>query len=1105
MKNIPFLCMLFMKQQALNKNILIMKFITLFLILSLFRLTANYSQVSLNLNMEETTIRQVLKEIEHQTEFTFIYDNTKINVNRKVSIELRDGSITETLDELFRGTEIAYKIIENQIPLGNRYEDAEFQQRVVTGVVTSSEDGQPLPGVNILVKGTSAGTITDMDGRYEISLVSENAILIFQFVGFLPEEVVVGDLATINVSLVTDIVQLSEIVVVGYGSIERKDVTGSVATLKEGDFNTGVVTTPEQMIQGRVAGVQITSNSGEPGAGANIRIRGVNSFRTNQNPLYVVDGVPLDMQSLTPGAGVANVGPNGNSFSNPLAFINPGDIASIDILKDASAAAIYGSRGANGVILITTRKGTEGAMHVAYSAYISQSKLPKKLDVLSSEDFLDYRIYELNIAENNFSHFGATTDWQDEVFRSAFSQSHNLSVTGGNSKGTYHASFGYQDQEGILLKSDLEKYSGRFNITQKAINDRLTLSANVSASNVKENRLPIGETTQHAGDLLINIVQANPTMPVYNEDGTYFQVGSTTEPNPIATIDYTDDITNTTRVLASFAPEIEIFKGLKYKTNVALDYSQSTRRGAMESFLYAAQADSGTATSGLKEIRNTIVENTLTWSKVFGDHTIGALAGFSYQDVLTRGEGMFAKGFNEDGIRYEYKLETARIREIYSYADEWEMQSYFGRLNYGLFGKYLATATFRRDGSSKFGENNKYGNFPSFSLAWRASEEEFIRNLNIFNVLKLRGGWGKTGNSEIGTGHSLYSLRSTASGRAILDGGNLTYGIVMEKTPNPDIQWETTVSYNLGIDFGFFRNNRLSGSVDVFSKRTDNMLTQVPTRGIAPTSTQLVNVPEGYVRNKGFELALTGVPVAKNDWFWELNFTLTRVTNVVKDLPVTRIQTGSASGQGMSGVTVQVITNDEPMNSFYGRKFLGFDDEGNATYVRNAAGNGDSLLLLGSPFPDFVWGLNSTLRYKAFELNFFVEAVRGGLIYNNTSNSIGTVGNLAQGHNVFYPTIESGEGRSNPTSFSDRFLEDGSFMRLSNITLSYNVPVEKITAISNLRIYATANNVLLITDYSGYDPDVNTNASSNGYNSIGIDNSSYPRARTFLLGLNVTF
>jgi iron complex outermembrane receptor protein len=266
-----------------------------------------------------------------------------------------------------------------------------------------------------------------------------------------------------------------------------------------------------------------------------------------------------------------------------------------------------------------------------------------------------------------------------------------------------------------------------------------------------------------------------------------------------------------------------------------------------------------------------------------------------------------------------------------------------------------------------------------------------------------------------------------------------------------------------------------------------------------------VNVPEGYVRNKGFELALTGVPVAKNDWFWELNFTLTRVTNVVKDLPVTRIQTGSASGQGMSGVTVQVITNDEPMNSFYGRKFLGFDDEGNATYVRNAAGNGDSLLLLGSPFPDFVWGLNSTLRYKAFELNFFVEAVRGGLIYNNTSNSIGTVGNLAQGHNVFYPTIESGEGRSNPTSFSDRFLEDGSFMRLSNITLSYNVPVEKITAISNLRIYATANNVLLITDYSGYDPDVNTNASSNGYNSIGIDNSSYPRARTFLLGLNVTF
>lgn len=1105
MKKLAELCLYALKMQVLQTHLLAMKFTILFVFISFFHVAANYSQDLLSLEMEKTTIKQVLKEIERQTDYTFIYDNTKIDVNRNVTISLSGKSITETLDELFNGSEIGYKIIGNQIPLGNKFEDAEFQEKSISGRVIAADSGEPLPGVNILIKGTTQGTITDLEGNFEITIPGENTILVFQFVGYLSEEVMVTSQTFLEVELTLDLVQLSEVVVIGYGSMERKDLTGAVSSLKEGDFNMGVVTTPEQLIQGRVAGVQITNNSGEPGAGATVRIRGVNSFRTNQNPLYVVDGVPLDMQVLTPGGGVASVGPNGNSYSNPLSFINPDDIESIDILKDASAAAIYGSRGANGVIIITTKKGSEGNMHISYSGYVGQSRLPKKLDVLSADDFLDYRINELNIAEDDYSHFGSQTDWQEEAFRTAISQNHNLSVTGGNNRGTYHASFGYQNQEGIIRKSDLEKFSGRFNITQRGMNDRLTLTANVAASQVSENRLPIGETTQHAGDLLISIIQTNPTMPVYNEDGTYFQPASTTEPNPLATIAYTDDVTQTTRILTSFAPEVEILEGLKYKLNVALDYSESTRRGAMQSFLYAAQADSGRASSQLKEIRNNIIENTLTWQRSFGTSNLNLLAGYSYQNVFTRGEGNFAQGFNEDGIPYEYKLETAEIRELYSYADEWEMQSFFGRINYGLMDRYLLTATFRRDGSSKFGENNKYGNFPSFSVAWRASEESFIQDLNVFNVLKLRAGWGKTGNSEIGTGHSLYALRSTVGGRAILDGENLTYGIVMEKTPNPDIQWETTVSYNLGIDFGFFRQNRLSGSVDLFRKRTEDMLTLVPTRGIAPTSTQLVNVPEGYVQNSGVELVLTGVPIAQQDLNWELNFSMTRNNNVVEELPVSLIQTGSASGQGMSGVTVQVITNGEPMNSFYGRKFLGFDEEGVAQYVRNAADNGDSLMILGSPFPKFIWGLNSTLRYRIFELNFFIEAVKGGLVYNNTANSIGSIGNLAQGHNVFYSTIESGEGRSNPTSFSDRFLEDAGYIRLSNLTLACNVPVNNVSAISNLRVYVTGSNLLLLTDYTGYNPDVNTNASANAYNSIGIDNSSYPRARTFLVGLNVTF
>jgi TonB-linked SusC/RagA family outer membrane protein len=1092
---------------ALKRYILIMKFTLLFLFLSLFQLSANYSQKNmLRFSMQDATIKEVLSEIEQQSNYTFLFDNTKIDVLHKVDVDFENSDIEEVLNELFYNTEINYKIVKNQILLDNKFQNQEFQPIKVTGVVIDEDVNEPLPGVNIYIKGTTIGTITDASGKYEIEVPNENAILVFKYIGYQTQEIPVAGNAEINVNLVFEAEYLDEIVVIGYGIVKKIDLTGSLATLKEEDFNRGLVSTPEQMLQGKVAGVKITSNNGEPGAGSNIQIRGMSSISTGQQPLFVVDGVPLDIQSTVPDAMISGGWAMGAATS-PLNFINPDDIESIDILKDASATAIYGSRGANGVIIITTKKGGTGAPKIKFSSYYSISKIPHTIDVLTADEFVDARVKYLDVDVDDDSHYGFSTNWQDEIFRTAYSQNHNLSVSGGTEKSSYHASFNYLDQQGIIRHSDLDRMTGRINISQKALNDRFNIDAKITASQVKENRLPIGETTTADGDLLIQAIQANPTMPVYDTaTGELFQVSGII--NPVALLEYNSDETKTNRILASISPSLEIVKGLTYKLNMGLDRSFSERRNDQYSAYTYPQVGAIGALAE-KNMTNYVVENTLSYStKIGNNHNINLLAGHSYQYFFTTGQGIYAREVQSDDLlRPTYNIETSPDKDVWAYALKNEMQSYFGRINYNLMDKYLFTATIRRDGSSKFGENNKYGDFPSFAAAWRLSQEDFIRNLNVFDNLKLRVGWGKTGNQEIGSKHSLFALSAENDARAYLNGGGsqpLTYGIVLTKTPNPDIAWENTVSTNVGVDFGFLRG-KLYGSVDYFHKKTMDMLLDVPAKQPAPTERQLVNVEQGDVLNKGIEIELNSVVLAKKDFLWEVNGSFTRIVNVVEDLPVTLIQTGRGSGQGMSSVTVQVITSDEPMNTFYGYKFLGFDSLGMAQYEKKSNGLGDTLLFLGSPHPDFVWGLSSNFRYKNFDFSFFFEGVQGNLIYNNTANSIGVMGNLRQSKNTFPETVELGENPRNSIRFSDRFIEDGSYIRLSNLTLGYNLPFPKITQIDNLRLYVTGTNLFVITDYSGYDPDINTDASVDGVNSFGIDNSCYPKARTFLFGMSLTF
>jgi len=987
---------------------------------------------------------------------------------------------------------------------------AAFSQVTVTGKVTET-DGQPLAGVTVIVKGTTTGTTTDLDGTYSLTFDFEDAILVYSFIGYATQEIPVAGQTVIDIVLKEEVTELEEIVVIGYGTTKKSDLTGSLASLKEDDFNTGVVTSPEQLIQGRVPGVQITSNNGEPGAGASIKIRGASSIRSGQRPLYVVDGVPLDMQNTSPDA-ISAQGFWDGSPTNPMNFINPNDIESIDILKDASAAAIYGSRGANGVIIITTKKGKEGKSELDYSTYVSISEVPKKLDVLTADEFVFWRDSLWDVGVDDPSHYGYSTDWQDEIFRKGISHNHNLSIAGGTANNSYRASFNYLSQEGIIEKSSLNRYTGRINVTQKAIKDKLYLEANITASQIEENRLPIGSRTGFEGDLIINALQANPTWPVYVYDSIQketvpFQVNQADKRNPIAMIDYTDDKTKTNHVLAGISGNLEILKGLNYKINFGIDNSVAVRRIDQSRKLNYMVNDQGHADINNRELSTYVVEHTLTYSNTFADiHRIEALAGFSYQHFLIRGYNVGTRGYESDEVQYTNNLEASstNLTQPSSYAVINEMQSFFGRINYNLMEKYLLTATLRRDGSSKFGKDVKYGNFPSFAFAWRLSQEDFISNQNIFNNLKLRLGWGQTGNQEIGEKHSIFSLSAEENAKAILDGSAITQGYVLTKTPTPNVTWETTTSTNVGLDFGFFKG-RLSGTADYFTRKTTDMLIEVPSKQPAPTNFQLINIAQGYILNNGIELGITGVAVSTSDINLDINVNFTKINNVVKDIPVTRIQTGSASGQGMTGVLVQVYTNDEPMNTFYGYKHLGFDTTGRSIYEQGVSGI-DTLLLLGSPLPDYTWSVNTSLRYKNIDLNIFVEAVHGNLIYNNTKNSIGVMGNLYQANNTFETTVQTIESRRNSMRFSDRFLEDGSYIRLSSVTVGYNLPVSKISWISKLRLYVSGNNLFVITDYSGYDPDVtNTPGALDSYNSIGIDNSSYPKSRTYLLGLNVAF
>lgn len=953
----------------------------------------------------------------------------------------------------------------------------------ISGIVLD-DTGESIIGATVIEKGTTNGTVTDFDGSFTLTLIGDSPTIVVSYLSYKTQEIVVSGQTDFNITLAADITNLEEVVIVGYGSVVKKDVTGAVSTIRAGSFNTGVISSPEQLIQGKTAGVQISSDGGEPGGAVNVRIRGTSSVRSGNGPLYVVNGIPLSGSAISPTG--ANVGGNdlgsGNTTpKNPLSFLNPLDIESIDILKDASATAIYGSRGANGVVLVTTKVGRPGKGAFTFNTSYGTSQITRRLPLLSAQEFVAAGGPDL----------GANTDWQDQVYRTAIAKRHHFAYGGGTKDGSssYALSFGINDQQGIVEGSGTKVYSGTINTTHKLLDDKLKITAFATGSSILDDNPQISNDAGVPGDLLGAAWRANPTQPILNEDGSFFQKG-VSDLNPAAILAFSTDQTNTFRILTSLAADYSITKDLSYKFSFGADRADSDRRSAVSRDLLAAiSSQGGIVTNASAYNSNLLVGHTLNYQKDVGSNNrLNALLGYEYQSFQSRSTAFTTRNFQTSDLDVMLNnLQSAQTSigqagEASSFASKDELQSFFGRLNYSHNDKYLLTATLRADGSSKFGENNRYGYFPSLAFAWRMTQENFVPD--AFDDLKLRVGYGITGNQEFPGGSQLTIQR--------YDNNN---ALSAPRFANPDLKWESTSQINGGIDFAFM-DWKLRGSIDVYRKATTDLLLQLDSALPAPAPFYFGNL-DAEVVNQGLELGLEYDILSTDNTTWVSSFNIGFNKNEVTRIDRT-ILTGAISGPGLTGAFAQVITEGEPLYSYLMPEFSGYDENGISIQSEN-------MLLGKSPLPKYTFGFNNSLTYKSFGLDLFFAGQGGNFIYNNNANARFYRSALAGGANVTSDILETTESAGNGNGVSTRFLEDGTFIRLQNASLSYNIGADKIKHVQGIRISLTGQNLLTLDDYSGQDPEVNVDKSIGGVPSFGIDYSAYPRAKSFVLGLSVTF
>lgn len=974
-----------------------------------------------------------------------------------------------------------------------------------------SETGDPLPGVNVLVKGTSKGSVTDSDGQYTLDNVTATDILVISFIGYNTEEIVVGGRTSIDVNLTPDVQTLSEVVVVGYGTQRKVETTGAIASVKAEDIIQTPVTNVAQGLQARMAGVQITQNSSAPGGNISVRVRGTNSINGTSEPLYIVDGIQISNSG-----GVNEV--------SPLSTINPSDIESVEVLKDASATAIYGSRGANGVVLITTKRGQNGSTRVMYDGYYGVQEVTKTIDVLSAVEFaqLENEIYKSAIYTDPASE-GQGVNYQDLIFRKAPIQNHQLSISGGNDKTQLALSGNYFNQDGIIINSNFTRYSLRLNLDHR-ISDRIKFGTSILGSYSINEGITTGSTDIDAGAILNSIVGAAigapPTLQPYRADGTIYPFGEQRDgryrevTNPLGLAEVLNR-TAVKRTLVNLYGEAKLLEGLTYRASFNVDLQSNLNDYYSPLYIIAKNdlnANSGTASKMNSNSTVLLHESILTYSKTFSEqHSLKFTGVFATQSNLYNMNRINANGFPNDATKNE-ALQLAANRTVSSSRSSERLDSYMGRVNYGFKDKYFVDFTARVDGSSKFGANHKYGFFPAVAAGWRIIEESFMQNVSLFSDLKLRGSYGLTGNS--GALSAYQSLATVSSSGSDYQFDHVyTTGINPDRIANPDLRWEKSTQLNIGLDISVL-GNRLNFTADIYKKNTKDLLYVKS----LPLSSGYSSITGNYaeLENKGLELAVNArVLDAAVQWNVSANATFNR--NKVLDL-----DGGTTTERFVTNYTVLRVGSPLGLFKTYlfdgvyqtGEAFLpGSDGRTGGPKVKDFSGDGTitaaDQVITGNPNPDFILGFSSNLRYKNFDFSVFLSGSYGNDIYNlsrySFENPLGQRNLLKETANHWTADNPNNEyvggypgGR---LPISDRFVEDGSYLRCKNISLGYTLP--EIKGINRARIYISANNLFTVTNYSGFDPEVNSFGGSN--TAIGVDNLVYPAAKTFLGGVQITF
>ncbi len=1075
----------------------------------------------ISIEVTDAPYHQALEQLRKSAGFKFLYNSQVFSPHTRLTIRASREPLSSILDRVLAAHHITYvlrgrQIIlsRKQLPSGSTGKPAtktlSLYERTLTGQVRSADDNQSLPGVNVLVKGTTQGTITDADGQFQLNIPEKDAVLVFSYVGYESKEIKIGDTQSeLYIDLQAGTRSLTEVVVVGYGSIRKSDLTGSVSSVTSEQLRKMPMTTIDQGLQGRAAGVQVTQTDAAPGGTVSIRIRGGTSINNSNEPLYVVDGFPL----------------------TSIKSLNPNDIESMEILKDASATAIYGSRGANGVVIISTRQAKSGQSQINFDYYTGIQHLTYKIPLLNTAQFVDlaneaFALRNLSLPFPEPDAVAVDTDWQDAIYRPAPISNYQLSFMKGNEHTRFTITGNYFNQDGIIVNSNFKRFSTRFNL-ESNINDKFTMGSNLQISYIRNNAVLVNSGGTGSSGVVHAALTSGPYVPIFDDEGNYFvdwqQIGPVfRRDNAVSLAKETTNRTHTGRMLGNLFAKYEILPGLTAKVSFGADLQYSKRNQYIPRTTYRGYFQDGIGEVTTGASINWLNENTLTYIKMIGRHDFNIVAGYTMQEENAENATAKGKGFVNDILGYNDLGAASTVLPAATSGNKWSLQSYLARINYIYNNKYLITLSMRADGSSRFGDNNKWGYFPSGAVAWKVIEEDFIRQSNLFDDLKLRASYGITGYQEI----PLYRSQASLANTSYVFGDNLAIGFAPNRIPNPDLKWERTGQFDIGTDMAFFQS-RLRFTADYYYKRTKDLLFEVQIPWSSGFATSYQNI--GSTENRGVELSLSA-DIFTGDFKWTADLNYSQNRNKVLDLGDAEEIMGPAAGNGFyspgSGI---IIRRGSPVNSFYGYvgdglfrtqadlvegpehrymelgdlRFKDVNQDGSITPADRA--------IIGNAQPKFIYGFSNNFSYRNFDLNIFLQGVYGNNVLNlyrvyELESMRGTHNNHARALDRWSPEnpdayMPKADQRGQEQFISSRAIEDGSFLRLRNVVLGYNLPAGKWKGIRSLRVYLSGQNLFTVTNYTGYDPEVN----SHGQHPInqGIDYGAYPKAKTYMIGLNI--